>query len=283
MEWLLGVPLKWHLKYLRNKLISHWYVSQEVSDQKVFFNLLNSYFSNKRDRFLFASIAFERPEAIHRQALQMKKFSSSGLYVVLDNSNSSKSARQIQHACLEMGVPYLKLPRTFTKHPNRSHSMALQWIFINIICNLDLDGFGYLDHDIMPVRPVDPFLKHQGCNVFGRRWDSKINQTWQLWPGFAFFTRDSYRGKKVDFFYDFSNKLDTMGMAYNSIFKYYDCKECFCSYKEIAVSKLGFIQLLDNDWLHLGRAAVKNQIPFAERFSMFENELEKIENALSRE
>jgi len=278
MDWICLTPIKWWLKNLRNYIWATFFCLKKPAELGIFIENLKKELAEKSSSHLYVSIAFERPEVIQLQAELMQKHCVGGVYIVVDNSNSRLKASKIRDVCLNNNVLYLKLPNTLTNHPNRSHSLALQWIYQNIICELEVIGFGFLDHDIMPIRQVSPFLKHARCELFGRRWDSKINHTWQLWPGFAFFKGSSLQGKKVSFLYDFSNKLDTMGMAYSTVFRFHDRKECFCSYREMLVDRLGKIQILDDDWVHLSRSAVRNNLSFEERFRMFESTVRTLES-----
>jgi hypothetical protein len=135
-----------------------------------------------------------------------------------------------------------------------------------------------LDHDIVPFRAINPFLKYKECVIFGRRWDSKINDTWQLWAGFAFFRMDAIKSNNLSFMYDFSNGLDTMGEAYKDLFSNFDCQQCFVNCAEIGdVTGIQY-QLMDSDWIHLSRTALTNKLTFEQRLKLFLVALEKHEN-----
>jgi len=277
-EWIRLEPVKWGVKGFRNRYVATKYSKKKAVCLDTFLAKIDSSQDYKKYKNIFISIAFQRPEVIELQCKQMKKYLSGGVFVVVDNSNDEHLAMQLAKICKSYAVPYLKLPKHSTSHPNRSHSLAIQWSFDNVIQALKPNGFAFLDHDIVPFRAIDPFLKYKECVIFGRRWDSKINDAWQLWAGFAFFRMGAIKSNNVSFMYDFSNGLDTMGEAYKDLFSNFDCQQCFVTCAEMDdVTGIEY-QLMDSDWVHLSRTALTNTLTFEQRLKLFLVALEKHEN-----
>jgi hypothetical protein len=277
LDWIRLVPVKWILKGIRNRYVAKKYSKKGAVGFDVFFSEINKSPDYKKDKNVLISIAFQRPEVIELQCKQMKKYLSGGVFVVVDNSRDEHVASKVAKVCSTYGVPYLKLPMQSTSHPNRSHSLAIQWSFDNVIQGLKPEGFAFLDHDIVPFRAVAPFSKYKGCAIFGRRWDSKINHTWQLWAGFAFFRSSAIRSRSVSFMYDFSSGLDTMGEAYEDVFSNFDCQQCFATCVDLDDVPGIEYQLMDSDWIHLSRTALSNELSFEERMSLFQIALKRHE------
>jgi len=268
-EWIRLAPIKWGIKAFRNRYVAKKYSKKGAVGFDAFLSQIDKSRDYKVDKNIFISIAFERPEVIELQCRQMKKYLSGGVFVVIDNSNDEHIASKVAKICSKYAVPYLKLPKQSTSHPNRSHSLAIQWSFDNVIQGLKPEGFAFLDHDIVPFRFIDPFSKHKECVIFGRRWNSKINDTWQLWAGFAFFRNEAIKSNSMSFMYDFSNGLDTLGEAYKNIFRYFDCDQCFVTCDDLSDACGITYQLMDSDWVHMSRASLRNKLSFEERMKSF--------------
>jgi len=278
-EWIRLAPIKWGIKAFRNRYVAKKYSKKGAVGFDAFLSQIDKSRDYKVDKNIFISIAFQRPEVIELQCRQMKKYLSGGVFVVIDNSSDEHVASKVAKVCSKYAVPYLKLPKQSTSHPNRSHSLAIQWSFDNVIQGLKPEGFAFLDHDIVPFRAVAPFSKYKECAIFGRRWDSKINHTWQLWAGFAFFRSGAIKSRFLSFMYDFSSGLDTMGEAYEDVFSNFDCQQCFATCVDLDdVAGIEY-QLMDSDWIHLSRTALSNELSFEERMSLFIIALERHEGS----
>ena len=278
LDWIRLVPVKWMLKGFRNRYVAKKYSEKGAVGFDLFLLEINKNPDYKKDKNIFISIAFQRPEVIELQCKQMKKYLSGGVFVVVDNSSDEYVALKVAKICRSYGVPYLKLPKQSSSHPNRSHSLAIQWSFDNVIQALKPDGFAFLDHDIVPFRSIDPFSKHKECVIFGRRWNSKINDTWQLWAGFAFFRNEVIKSNSMSFMYDFSNGLDTLGEAYSSVFRYFDCDQCFVTCDDLSDACGITYQLMDSDWVHMSRASLRNKLGFDDRLKSFLSVLDQYES-----
>jgi len=121
--------------------------------------------------------------------------------LVFDNSRKSSARTEIQQVCLQNDVPYLALPPNRTKHVNRSHGMAMSWIYENVIKPINPPIFAFLDHDLIPLEPVDfkqRLIKHR---FFGRRGGSKRKpQYWSIWAGYCMFDMEFVRNKPLNFY-----------------------------------------------------------------------------------
>jgi len=249
-EWLLFRPLKWAIKDLRNNLLMHSYL-KSIGNYGPSFNIPEN--SN-----LLITIAFERPELTKLQIQAIKRFLPEVCYVIADNSRDNNLSNEIKELCVSKKVNYVKLPYNKTSHPNRNHSMALQWVFEKIIKNSGCKSFGFIDHDIFPIKTNNPFVELSSWTAYGRKWfGEKNNIFWDLWPGYMFHSATLIDNFKHDFFYDFGQGLDTNGKNYFEIYRHiqHETKEATFKYLNKSFDGVDVTyELIDDSWLHFGGA-----------------------------
>jgi hypothetical protein len=147
------------------------------------------------------TVAFNHPETIERQIHFVHRYCLGAYhYLVADNSTDRAASRAIEALCDRHQVAYIRLPKnhlTATRGGSYSHGTALNWIYRRIVRPRHPHHFGFIDHDLFPIRPVDPsaLLLHQP--VYGYR--KERDRWWYLWAGFCFFDFDFVDGKPIDF------------------------------------------------------------------------------------
>ena len=124
-DWLRLIPVKWLLKEIRNDVLLTIFLGKDSRDQDAAKIALNK----SKKKCLVAIIAFERPELIFLQIKNFDLYFQEAQLVVFDNSQTLEQSEKIRNACLNSSAVYLKLPENRTRHPNRSHGLALQWTF----------------------------------------------------------------------------------------------------------------------------------------------------------
>jgi len=146
------------------------------------------------------SVAFNNESVIDAQIKLIKKYLT-GPYrlTVADNSPDPKKRILIKAVCDGAGVGYISMPANpFSgRFGNWSHGLALNWVFKHYIFPRGANYFGFLDHDLFPVRStaVIPILKKYSlAGAVHRRGD-----IWYLWPGCCFFRTELFRNKKFNF------------------------------------------------------------------------------------
>lgn len=163
------------------------------------------------------TVAFNNEQVVEEQIRLLNKYLRDNFhYTVADNSPDPDKRRKIKDICLKRGVSYFTLPpNPFTGNASsHSHGLALNWVYHNYITRRKAVFFGFIDHDIFPVRPtqIAPFL--EPSPVFGLIQSRK--EMWYLWPGFCFFRRDFLDGKNLDFLP--GNGCDTGGGNWDSLY-----------------------------------------------------------------
>ena len=173
-------------------------------------------------RRAMVTIAFNDPEILGRQIRAVRAFVPGPVHIVADNSSNPARAAEIETLCRAEGVAYLRLPRNpwGPRSPSRSHGAALNWVWRRLIKPARPAAFGFLDHDIAPLAPDDPFAALERQPVAGdKRW---TNDRWFLWAGYCFFRIEVFDTIEADFGQDWPISLDTGGGNWRALYSRLD-------------------------------------------------------------
>jgi hypothetical protein len=148
---------------------------------------------NDKNILDIATVAFNNPEVIGWQIrLVRKNLADKKLYTVFDNSSDRRASERIRDLCADERVAYVRLP---VNHLTRSssHGSSFNWIYSNYFKKRMADYFGFLDHDIFPVKDTHlaPLLNRQP--IYGHLQERR--GLWYLWAGFCFFRSDHIKRK----------------------------------------------------------------------------------------
>jgi hypothetical protein len=179
-----------------------------------------------RGRRVLTTIAFEDPEAIDMQAQLVARFVPDATYMVADMSASEDAATQIAAIAKRHGVAHVRLPESPLRRreqASRIHGLALNWVWRNLIRSGEPDRFGFIDHDMFPTEPDDPFARLDRQPVYGCL--REAGRRWFLWAGFAMFRFDAVKDLALDFGQDWFNELDTGGANWDVLFRTLDRKQ----------------------------------------------------------
>ena len=157
---------------------------------------------------------------IEWQAKLIRTYVIEPVHIIADNSHNDLAAAKIEAIAKRFGCPYVRLPANPWGPGSRSHGIAMNWVWRNIIRPSQPRAFGFLDHDLFPTAPDDPFAALSAQDVYGlvRTTDSR----WFLWAGFCFFRFDSVRHKPMDFGQDWFLGLDTGGANWEVLYRHID-------------------------------------------------------------
>jgi hypothetical protein len=98
----------------------------------------------------------------------------------------------------------------------------MNWSWRNLIKPIRPVQFGFLDHDLIPTKPCDPFADLGDKPFYGdKRWN---NGRWFLWAGYCFFRFDMVANRKLDFGLDWFVGLDTGGANWGRLYRNFDPK-----------------------------------------------------------
>jgi hypothetical protein len=169
------------------------------------------------------TIAFNNPQTIERQISLIKKYIQGEYnYIVADNSSDKTVRKAIENLCIKNSVGYIGLPRNYLTTVigggSYSHGASLNWIYYRIIKKRQPRYFGFIDHDLFPVKPVSLAQKLAEQPIYGI--DSQVKNYWYLWAGLCFYQFDFVKNKKVDFLpaKPCQTYLDTGGGNWYSIY-----------------------------------------------------------------
>jgi hypothetical protein len=213
-----------------------------------------SYLKNKN---IIVIIAFEQPQVLEWLFLLARKNLSGAQLMVFDNSKRTHLRAEIERVCRRYEIPYLELPKNPTRHVNRSHGMAMTWVYYRVIKKIQPKNFGYIDHDLLPIRPVDINDSLNMKNGFYGLLRKKAGY-WNLWAGYAFYAYSTVKDLPMNWLYDFSRLLDTGGRNWNCLYSQVDIQRVEADLAKEVFNQATVqhhqakIQVIDTNWLHVG-------------------------------
>ncbi|MES2314822.1 MAG: glycosyltransferase family 2 protein [Patescibacteria group bacterium] len=165
-----------------------------------------------------ATVAFNNKEVIEWQIkLLRKNLTDPYFYTVFDNTPDIKIAAEIKELCAIENVAYVKLPKNPLTR-SASHGASLNWIYKNYVSKRGARYFGFLDHDIFPIRKTSivPHLDSQ--RIYGHL--QMRGSLWYLWAGFCFYTASAFDGIHANFLNGriHGTAVDTGGMNWDSFY-----------------------------------------------------------------
>ena len=250
VEWMRLKPFYNAFRQVRNDLMLSAYLRRKCPKLPSFLESL----AEHAGKDLVIAIAFERPWIIDWLLRMAARNLRNATLVILDNSRFPKERAQIAAVCTTYGAPYLPLPRYRTHHVNRSHGMAMSWIVENVVYPLQPERFAFIDHDLIPVAPVD-FGELMGDHKVYGLFKPGTEPYWHLWAGYCAF-RPGTLPRKANFLYDFCRELDTGGRLWDGLYSRLD-REGLRTAKDVREMLLppgadhaASVQILDDRWIH---------------------------------
>lgn len=208
-----------------------------------------------RGRNVLVTIAFDDPEAIRWQAALVARYLPGAVHIVADNSREDAASIEIAADAAARDMPYLRLPAIDWSRGlgSRSHGLALNWVWTNLILPGEPAAFGFLDDDLFPTAPDDPFAPLARQDFYGVV--RPAGERWFLWAGFCFFRFDRVRELPLDFGQDWFSGLDTGGGNWDALYRrakrgtFAEAATTFFPYREGATLDDGPMQSV-GVWLH---------------------------------
>jgi hypothetical protein len=205
------------------------------------------------------SIAFNNPWVIEQQIRLVKKnVLDLCIFAVADNSSDDTSRKQIYELCKASQTPYINVP--MNPHKKRkcsdSHGVVLNWVYKHYIVKRKTAFFGFVDHDIFPIRPHHIIPNLIGKKVYGHL--QTRDDKWYLWPGFCFFERSELINKKLDFRPE--KNMDTGARNWSTLYKNINPSELIIPRQSYGKLRDGDCMQADGyeiigDWLHTFNAS----------------------------
>lgn len=251
-EWLRGEPAVQAFKQARNDLLLRRFLEVPGPSADDVVQALRA----RRDRHLLVSIAFRQPWALDWQLGMAARHVPDASLLVCDNSADAQASAAIREVCERHGVPCVLLPAYRTRHVNRSHGMAMSWIYHRLLRAIDPVSFGYIDHDLIPVLPTQPWQGLRDQPVYGMR-NAGQGRYWNLWAGYCHYRSAHVAGMPLNFLYDFSRGLDTGGRNWDTVYGSLDGGRLRFAPQDWIEGRLPDdapvrLELVDRAWLHIG-------------------------------
>lgn len=142
-----------------------------------------------------ATIAFNRPRLIGEQIRLLRKhLTDEFTLTVLDNSDDEEASREIHEVALAVLDVHWERPSISP----RMHHLALNHA-ARSFREQGSEFFGFLDHDIFPVRETRllPLIEEAGFLGIGQR--APATGRLYPWPGWVFFSRDWLGERELNF------------------------------------------------------------------------------------
>ena len=252
-EWLRLLPLQVAFKQARNDAWLAIYKKFRPKTLDLFLRETERF----KDQNIALVVAFEQPWVLD-WLLQMAVCNLTDTTVlVFDNSRRAAARDDIERVCRKHQTPFLALPQNPTRHANRSHGMAMTWIFHNVVSVIKPRLFAFIDHDMIPVQKTGLSERLGSQPFFG--WErSTGGWAWSLWAGYCMFDFSIVAGLKMNFLYDFSRGLDTGGRNWDCLYRNHDREQLrFAGSSNIEVRSpstgvLRSVQIIDDCWFHIG-------------------------------
>ena len=176
---------------------------------------------------MFAANDFER---IEQQVELVHRFVKKALYLICDNSSNPQIARHIEEMAKRQDIAYVRLPRSpwSGRDFSRDHGFAMTWAWRHVVRPGRPAAFGFIDHDIYPLNPTDPFAPLASFPVAGRimvrgpAGPREPTDPWYLWAGFCFFRFDAVHRRRLDFGPDLLAGFDTGFLNWHCLYRHLD-------------------------------------------------------------
>lgn len=170
-------------------------------------------------RRVLVTVAFNDRQATAWQIALMRRYVAHDVHVIADNSSDDAEAAAIAEVARGAGVPYLRLPASRTRS-SRSHGLALNWLWRNVVRPGAPEAFGFLDDDLFPTAPSDPFAPLAAQDFYG--FVRTAGARWFLWAGYCMFRFAAVKDRPLDFRQDWFIGLDTGGGNWEVLYRHAD-------------------------------------------------------------
>lgn len=226
----------------RLRPLTHWLKTRRnAADREQFVRLparagdVAALVARIRGQRLLVTVAFDDADALSMQLPLVARFVPQAIHVVADVSMDEAAARDNAAVAARHGVAYVRLPANPWLRPDqasRTHGLSINWVWRNIVQPGEPKMFGFLDDDIFPTAPDDPFalLDRQPIAGVLRR----VGTRWFLSIGFSMYRFDAVKDLPLDFGQDWFKGLDTGGANWQIFFRHLDfAKLRFVDYRKL--------------------------------------------------
>jgi len=210
--WLRLRPLIHCLKSARYKIVDEIY--RRRAPRSAGLTVIRDSLRNKK---AIVTIAFSDPQSLDWQVSLIRFYVPDAVHLVVDNSTEDVDAEALRAVAERHRVLYVRLPENpWIGRPSRSHGIAMNWVWHNVIRPGAPEAFGFVDDDLFPTAMDDPFAPLARQDIYGAVRD--VGSRWFLWAGFCFFSYGAVSDKQLDFGQDWFIGLDTGGGNWSKLY-----------------------------------------------------------------
>ena len=216
--------------WLRLRPLNHWFKIWRRNAERDAFNRLPARAGDLADattrirgRRVLTTMAFDDPDATGMQLPLVARFVPDAVHVVADISMDEAAASENAAIAACNNVAYLRLPANPLQRPeqaSRTHGLAVNWVWHNLIRPGEPEVFGFLDDDFFPTAPDDPFAALDRQPVYGLI--RHMGPRWFLSANFSMYRFEDVRDLPLDFGQDWFKGLDTGGGNWEVLFRRLD-------------------------------------------------------------
>jgi hypothetical protein len=257
-DWLRLRPLLHGGKQLRNDFVQSAFLRLRPDRLEKFLED-NGHLAGKS---IVQIIAYEQPEVLNLSIRMARRHLANTVLLVFDNSPLPEAQIEIERVCREHNVAYLALPANPTRHPNRSHGLAMTWVWHHVVKSIRPAVAGFIDHDLIPLERIElnqvlagqPFY---GVPIVGP-WG------WSLWAGYCLFDFPAVSSLPLNFLNDFSRNLDTGGRNWKCLYSRHNAHQLrFARWQlfdvpDVSTNGIRRLELIDESWIHIAGVSYRD-------------------------
>jgi hypothetical protein len=267
-EWLRITPLEQRYNYARYQFLAGWVARRPAVRGDV--GTLRAAVQGRR---VLVTVAFNDAEFIDWQATLLRRNVSDCVHLVVDNSSDAAASAEIERISAGHGAGYVKLAPSPWRRPidgGRAHGSAMNWAWRNVLRPGRPLSFGFIDHDLFPVRPTDPFAPLAQHPVAGQVRNKSGRDRWFLWAGFCLFRFSAVEHLALNFSLDWAAGLDTGGANWFVLYRHlspdqvFNAGEALESIGDDVPTSLARFEWI-GDWLHYSNFSTPYDLPTAQR------------------
>jgi hypothetical protein len=251
-DWIHLRPLTEGGKQLANDLVQRGFLNTRPGALAKFLQENE----NLRGKNIVQVIAFEQPDVLDFSIKMAVQHLTDARIIVFDNSRGVEARMEIERVCRNRDIPYLELPPNPTSQENRSHGMAMSWIWHNVVRPIRPAISGFIDHDVIPLQKIALAELLKGQAFYGVPNVGKC--AWSLWAGFCFYSFVEVGSLPLNFLNDSSRGVDTGGRNWGCLYKAHDRRKL--QFADLRVYDVvddservsHQLEIIDESWLHVG-------------------------------
>jgi hypothetical protein len=169
------------------------------------------------------AVAYNTPWVIDVLTRTARLHLGADALIVLDNSRRPEARAAIEHLCRAQGVSYFALPSNPMSDGSRSHGIALNWAYYNVVRRLRPRVFAFLDHDLFLLQRLELAALVATQPFYGAVTRlTESNWGWNLWAGYCIYDYAAVRDYPLNFSPDNGRGLDTGGRNYRALYRHFD-------------------------------------------------------------